>query len=161
MASEITAAQYGAQGKVRRDPMAMLPFCGYNMADYFKHWLETGKKIENQPKIFNVNWFRTGSDGNFLWPGYGDNLRVLEWIIERCRGSAGADKTPIGFIPKTEDLDQEGMEISRESMKELLRVDNSEWIKEAEEVKQFYSQFGSRLPEELKAELGSLIKRLK
>ncbi|MBM3704935.1 MAG: phosphoenolpyruvate carboxykinase (GTP) [Actinobacteria bacterium] len=161
MASEITAAQYGAQGKVRRDPMAMLPFCGYNMADYFRHWLDMGKKIVNQPKIFNVNWFRTGKDGSFLWPGYGENLRVLEWIIERCRDNASAEQTPVGYIPRMEDLDIDGLDISKEQVKELLKVDNSEWLKETEEIRQFYQQFGSRLPEELSGELESFAERLK
>jgi len=139
----------------------MLPFCGYNMADYFRHWLDMGKKIVNQPKIFNVNWFRTGKDGSFLWPGYGENLRVLEWIIERCRDNASAEQTPVGYIPRMEDLDIDGLDISKEQVKELLKVDNSEWLKETEEIRQFYQQFGSRLPEELSGELESFAERLK
>lgn len=161
MASEITAAQYGAHGNIRRDPMAMLPFCGYNMADYFRHWLETGRKIKQQPKIFHVNWFRTDSKGNFLWPGYGDNLRVLEWIIKRCNNTVDADKTPIGYIPAIDDLNLDGLDIDESIMKNLLKVNNSEWLDEADNIKSFYEQFGDKLPGELSLELNNLIKRLK
>jgi phosphoenolpyruvate carboxykinase (GTP) len=161
MASEITAAQYGAQGTVRRDPMAMIPFCGYNMADYFSHWLNVGKKIKNQPKIFHVNWFRTAKDGNFLWPGYGDNLRVLEWIIKRCKKEVDADKTPIGFIPDANDLDLEGLDMTQDRVNELLKIDISDWVKEAQEVKSFYDKFEGKIPQELQDELNNLVKRLK
>ena len=165
MASEITAAQYGAHGTVRRDPMAMLPFCGYNMADYFRHWLNMGKIIKNQPKIFHVNWFRTDKNGQFIWPGYGENLRVLEWIIERCSKDIADDtkaiKTPIGYVPSVEDLDLEGLDISKSSINELLKIDNSQWLEEAEQIREFYSQFKEKLPNELNEELNNLIKRLK
>jgi phosphoenolpyruvate carboxykinase (GTP) len=161
MASEITAAQYGAHGKVRRDPMAMLPFCGYNMAEYFKHWLKTGENIKNQPKIFHVNWFRTDSDGKFIWPGFSDNLRVLEWIIDRCSDKVGAVKTPIGYIPSKADIDLDGLDMDSRDLDELLKVNTDEWLSEAESVKEFYSQFGDDLPQELNSELEKLIKRLK
>jgi phosphoenolpyruvate carboxykinase (GTP) len=161
MASEITAAQYGAQGTVRRDPMAMIPFCGYNMADYFSHWLDIGRNIKNQPKIFHVNWFRTGKDENFLWPGYGDNLRVLEWIIKRCKKEINADKTPIGYIPVAKDLDLEGLDMTEERIKELLSIDSADWVKEAQDVKSFYGKFEGKMPVELLEELDNLVKRLK
>ena len=161
MASEITAAQYGAHGKVRRDPMAMIPFCGYNMGDYFAHWLKVGKNLKNQPKIFHVNWFRTDNDGQFIWPGFGDNLRVLEWIVDRCKGNIDADKTPIGYIPKPEDLDIVGLDIDQSTIKELLKVDNAAWLEELNGIKEFYMQFGEKMPDELHAELANLEKRLK
>jgi len=160
MASEITAAQYGAHGKVRRDPMAMIPFCGYNMADYFRHWIQIGKKIKNQPKIFHVNWFRTDKEGKFMWPGFGDNLRVLEWVIDRCNNKVGAVKTPIGFIPSVKDLDLEGLDIDSQTMDELLKVDNTQWLAETDEIKAFYAQFGENMPVELNDELENLKKRL-
>jgi phosphoenolpyruvate carboxykinase (GTP) len=161
MASEVTAAQYGSQGVVRRDPMAMIPFCGYHMGEYFKHWLEMGKKIKNQPKIFNVNWFRTDSSGNFLWPGYGDNLRVLEWIIDRCKGSIDASSTPIGFVPFEKDIDTDGLDLKPGNLTSLLEIDNEQWLKETEEIRQFYSKFESKFPVELNFELENLISRLK
>jgi phosphoenolpyruvate carboxykinase (GTP) len=161
MASEITAAQYGAQGTVRRDPMAMIPFCGYNMADYFSHWLNIGKKVKNKPRIFHVNWFRTDKDGGFLWPGYGDNLRVLEWIIKRCKKEIDADKTPIGYIPDSKDLDLEGLDMTEDRIKELLKIDSADWIKEAQDVKSFYEKFEGKIPSELQEELDNLVKRLR
>jgi len=161
MASEITAAQYGAQGVVRRDPMAMLPFCGYNMADYFRHWLEMGKKMKNAPKIFHVNWFKTDSEGNFLWPGYGDNLRVLEWIIDRSNEKVGAIKSPIGFLPDKKDLDLTGLELGSDVIEKLLSIDIAIWEKEAKDIREFYDKFGNKLPSELENELNNLIERLK
>jgi phosphoenolpyruvate carboxykinase (GTP) len=160
MASEITAAQYGAHGKVRRDPMAMLPFCGYNMAEYLEHWLSMGKKIKNQPKIFHVNWFRTDKDGNFLWPGFSDNLRVIEWIVERCREKIGAKETPIGYIPDMQDLDLDGLDLEDNILDGLLKVPVEEWKREVKDIKDFYKQFGKKLPEELNLELDNLEKRL-
>ena len=131
MASETTAAATGAVGVVRRDPMAMLPFCGYNMADYWEHWFEMGEKLgDKAPKIFNVNWFRTDDEGNFIWPGFGDNLRVLEWIIKRCEGKADAEETPIGFVPKAEDINLEGLDFDLETLKGILQVDPSLWTSE-------------------------------
>ncbi|HOP86813.1 MAG TPA: phosphoenolpyruvate carboxykinase (GTP) [Syntrophorhabdaceae bacterium] len=160
MASERTAAQYGKQGEIRRDPMAMLPFCGYNMGMYFQHWLDMGKKMEKPPKIFHVNWFRTDKDGNYLWPGFGENLRVLEWIIGRCLKTAGARITPIGYVPRPEDLDLTGLSLSREAMEELLYVDKEAWLEEAKEIERFFKTFGSDLPMELKNELKALQERL-
>ena len=160
MASETTAAATGAVGVVRRDPMAMRPFVGYNMADYFAHWINMGDKIKNQPKIFNVNWFRTDDNGNFIWPGFGDNLRVLEWIIKRCKGEVDAKEVAIGYVPNAEDINIEGLDIDVETVKELLNVDKETWLEEVKGIKEFYAQFGNKLPKELEAELNSLEERL-
>ena len=159
MASETTAAATGAVGVLRRDPMAMLPFCGYNMGDYFAHWLEMGK-IKDAPKIFNVNWFRTDEDGKFLWPGFGDNLRVLDWIIDRCEDNAPADDTPIGYVPRPQDINLEGLDLSTDSLNELLEIDKEQWRKETELIEEHYAKF-DRLPEALKKELNDLKARLK
>ena len=159
MASETTAAASGQVGVVRRDPMAMLPFCGYHMGDYFAHWLEMGEKLgENAPKIFNTNWFRLDEEGNFMWPGFGDNFRVLDWIIERCEDRVGAEETAIGYVPKAEDINLEGIEdeISLDQLKMILKVDPQQWAKEAESIEEFYQKFGDRLPEELKRQLALL-----
>lgn len=165
MASETTAAAAGAVGVVRRDPMAMLPFCGYNMADYWQHWIDIGKTLDpdKAPKIFNVNWFRKDDEGNFMWPGFGDNLRVLDWILDRCDGKVDAVETAIGFVPKAEDINIEGLEgeVSRESLESILDVDKELWAKEAEGIAEFYSKFGDKLPETLKAELETLKANLK
>lgn len=160
MASETTAAAAGAVGVVRRDPMAMLPFCGYHMGDYFQHWIDMGKKIKVQPKIFNVNWFRTDSEGHFIWPGFGDNMRVLDWILKRCEETVDADETAIGYVPKPEDINLEGCSVDEETLKGLLNVDTETWKKEAEGIKEFYKKFGDRLPKELEAELSALESRL-
>jgi phosphoenolpyruvate carboxykinase (GTP) len=159
LASERTAAQYGTQGEIRRDPMAMLPFCGYNMGDYFRHWLDMGIRIKRPPKIFNVNWFRTGPDGKFLWPGFGENMRVLEWIIERCEGRGVARETPIGLVPETSTINTKGLKMPAGAMKELLSVNNDAWKQETVEIREFFSKF-DRLPEGLKKELEALEKRL-
>lgn len=159
MASETTAAATGAVGVLRRDPMAMLPFCGYNMGDYFAHWLEMGK-IKDAPKIFNVNWFRTDEDEKFLWPGFGDNLRVLDWIIDRCEDNAPADDTPIGYVPRPQDINLEGLDLSTDSLNELLEIDREQWRKETELIEEHYAKF-DRLPEALKKELDDLKARLK
>ena len=157
MASETTAAATGAVGVVRRDPMAMLPFCGYNMADYWQHWIDMGKKIgDKAPKIFNVNWFRLDDEGNFIWPGFGDNMRVLMWILARCEGKVGAKETAIGYVPNVEDIDTEGLDLSKETMEELLSVDKNLWKEEAKGIAEFYAKFGDRIPAELKAELAKL-----
>ena len=160
MASETTAAAAGAVGVVRRDPMAMLPFCGYNMADYWQHWIDIGAGLDadKAPKIFNVNWFRKDDDGNFLWPGFGDNMRVLEWIIKRCEGKVDAEETAIGFVPKAEDINLEGIEdeVSEDQLKEILSVDNSLWEDEAKGIEEFYAKFGDRLPKALSDELSTL-----
>ncbi len=156
MASETTAAATGAVGVVRRDPMAMRPFVGYNMGDYFNHWIEMGKKITNKPQIFNVNWFRTDDEGNFIWPGFGDNMRVLEWIIDRCEGKVDANETAIGYVPNAEDINIEGLEdVNLDTIKELLTVDKENWIKEAEGIEQFYGEL-TRVPQELKDQLAIL-----
>ncbi len=161
MASETTAAATGAVGVVRRDPMAMLPFCGYHMADYFAHWIEMGKILgDKAPKIFNVNWFRLDDEGNFLWPGFGDNFRVLEWIINRCEGKADAQETAIGYVPNAEDINLEGLDMDIETLKDILYVDNEKWLKEAEGIEEFYKKFGDKLPQELKDQLAGLKERL-
>ncbi len=157
MASETTAAAAGAVGVVRRDPMAMLPFCGYHMGDYFKHWLEMGEKLgDKAPKIFNVNWFRTDDDGNFLWPGFGDNMRVLNWIIDRCEGNADATETAIGYIPKPEDIDLTDLDMDMDTLKGILTVDKAVWEKEADEITEHYKKFGDKLPKELSEQLANL-----
>ena len=162
MASETTAAASGKTGVVRRDPMAMLPFCGYDMSEYFKHWIDMGKKLgKNAPKIFNVNWFRTDDQGRFIWPGFGENIRVLEWIIKRCEGKIDAVETPIGYLPEAEDIGLEGLDLGRETLKGLLVVDGEVWEQEAEEIERFYESFGADLPMELKDELDGLKSRLK
>lgn len=162
MASETTAAAAGAVGVVRRDPMAMLPFCGYHMGDYFGHWLEMGKVVgDKAPKIFHVNWFRTDENGKFLWPGFGDNMRVLMWMLERCEGTAEAVTTPIGYIPKPEDLNIEGLSMDLNTLNELLSVDVELWKEEARQIRDFYQKFGDRLPKELAQQLDKLEERLK
>ncbi|MBQ4118869.1 MAG: phosphoenolpyruvate carboxykinase (GTP) [Clostridia bacterium] len=157
MASETTAAAAGAVGVVRRDPMAMLPFCGYHMGDYFKHWLSMGEKLgDKAPKIFNVNWFRTDDEGNFIWPGFGDNMRVLNWIIDRCEGKADATETAIGYVPKPEDIDLTDLDMDIETLKEILTVDKAVWEQEAAEITEHYKKFGDKLPDALKRQLENL-----
>ncbi len=160
MASETTAAATGAVGVVRRDPMAMLPFCGYDMGDYWQHWIDIGETLDadKAPKIFNVNWFRKDEDGNFMWPGFGDNLRVLEWIIKRCENEVDAEETAIGYLPKAEDINIEGLEgeVSIDSLKKILDVDKALWKEEAKGIEEFYGKFGKTLPEELAKELDTL-----
>ncbi len=161
MASETTAAAAGEVGVVRRDPMAMLPFCGYHMGDYFAHWLEMGKLIgEKAPKIFHVNWFRTDDQGHFIWPGFGDNMRVLLWILKRCEGEVNAVQTPIGYQPKPEDLNVAGLSIDEKTLENLLDVDIDIWKKETGEIREFYKKFGDRLPKELHNQLEQLEQRL-
>ena len=158
MASETTAAAAGAVGVVRRDPMAMLPFCGYHMGDYFAHWLEMGELLgDKAPKIFNVNWFRLDDDGNFLWPGFGDNMRVLNWIIDRCEGKVDAKETPIGYVPYADDIDLTGIEnFDKSTLDTILEVDKDVWAKETEGIEEFYAKIGDRLPQELKNQLENL-----
>ena len=160
MASETTAAATGNVGIVRRDPMAMLPFCGYNMADYFQHWLDMGKRILHPPKIFHVNWFRRDANGKFLWPGFGDNVRVLKWILERIEGSGAAQETPIGYVPAPNGLTLDGLNISREALDELLRVNPEDWEDDLADSKEFFQKFGSRFPLELLEEHETLSRRL-
>ena len=159
MASERTAAQFGKLGEVRRDPMAMLPFCGYNMAKYFRHWLDMGQKIKKQPKIFHVNWFRQDEEGKFLWPGYGENLRVLEWILARCNNQIKAHKTPIGYVPYPGDIDLTGLKLGKDRMHDLISIDSREWRQELESQKEFLDTFGSHLSEEIWKEHHALRKR--
>ena len=161
MASETTAAAAGAVGVVRRDPMAMLPFCGYNMGDYLRHWLDMGDKVSKKPLIFNVNWFRLDDEGHFIWPGFGENFRVLKWMIDRAMGKADARETAIGFIPNPEDIETEGLDLSLEIMTELLSIDNESWLEDVENIKKFYAQFGDKLPKELNDELAKLESNLK
>lgn len=164
MASETTAAAAGAVGVVRRDPMAMLPFCGYNMADYWQHWIDIGAGLDEDkaPKIFNVNWFRVDEDGHFIWPGFGDNLRVLEWILKRCDNEVDAVETAIGYVPKPEDINLEGLkDFDEEKLASILKVDNAKWAKEAAGVEEFYKKFGDKLPQELRDELNGLEERTK
>ena len=163
MASETTAAAAGAVGVVRRDPMAMLPFCGYHMADYWQHWLDMGKKVDADklPKIFNVNWFRTDDEGHFIWPGFGDNMRVLEWIMKRAFNETDAVETAIGYQPKAEDINLEGLDISKETVEGLLGVDKDLWREEAKGIREYYAKFGDKLPKELMDELNTLENNLK
>jgi phosphoenolpyruvate carboxykinase (GTP) len=160
MGSETTAAQSGAVGVVRRDPMAMLPFCGYHMGDYFAHWLAMGKRLAKPPKVFHVNWFRRGADGGFLWPGFGENLRVLRWVLARCKDDGPADETPIGWVPTAEAVDATGLPLAGGAMRELLRVDRDEWKAEAAGIGEFFSKFGARMPAELRAQEEALVRRL-
>jgi phosphoenolpyruvate carboxykinase (GTP) len=160
MASETTAAATSKVGVTRRDPMAMLPFCGYNMGDYFGHWLDMGGRIGEPPKIFRVNWFRTSPEGKFLWPGFGENLRVLRWIIARVHGEVGADETPIGFLPRQGDVDVSGIDVSPAVMRELLAVDRAGWLDAAAGQRRFFEQFGDRLPGEIGRQTDQLVRRL-
>ena len=158
MSSETTAAATGKTGVLRHDPMAMKPFCGYHMGDYFAHWIEMGKKAANPPKIFNVNWFRQDENGDFMWPGFGDNMRVLEWILARCDGAVDAQETAIGYVPYAKDIDLEGLDYSAETLEKILYVDKARWSAEADEIAGFYEQFGDKLPAELKENLAVLKK---
>jgi phosphoenolpyruvate carboxykinase (GTP) len=162
VSSEKTAAAAGKIGEVRHDPFAMLPFCGYNMGDYFAHWLKIGESAnENKlPKIFYVNWFRKNKNGEFVWPGYSDNIRVLKWILERVSGSDNAVKTPIGYLPKLDAIDITGLQINKEDFKSILSIDKKEWAGEALEIENYYKKFGDSLPQELAAELNGLKERL-
>jgi len=160
VASETTAAATGAVGVVRRDPMAMKPFAGYNFGDYWQHWLEVGKRLKHPPRLFHVNWFRRDAAGKFLWPGYGDNLRVMEWIIKRCTGAVGADESPIGFLPRPADLNLKGVDVSEKTMQELLAVQPDAWRKETAEMREYLKEFGARAPAEMATELDAIEKRL-
>ena len=161
MASERTAAQFGKQGEVRRDPMAMLPFCGYHMGDYFEHWLNMGRRMAQAPKIFHVNWFRQDEDGHYLWPGYGENLRIIEWILARCRGEADARVTPIGYVPTPDSLDLTGLDIDRETLAKLFACNDDDWLQETEAIGEFFEKFSSRFPKELWEQYQALRLRLK
>ena len=163
MASETTAAAAGKTGVVRRDPMAMLPFCGYNMGDYWQHWLDMGASVDadKQPKFFNVNWFRTDDEGHFIWPGFGDNMRVLDWMLKRIEGTVDAVETPIGLVPKAEDINIEGLDdITVDTVKGLLQIDKDNWREEVKGIKEFYAKFGDKLPKELEKQVEELESKL-
>jgi phosphoenolpyruvate carboxykinase (GTP) len=160
VASETTAAAVGQVGIVRRDPMAMKPFCGYNFGDYWRHWISIGRKLKHPPRIYHVNWFHRDAAGKFLWPGFGENLRVLEWMIERCTGRGGAVETPIGHLPRPTDLDLKGLDIDRAALDALLAVDAAQWRKESADIRAYVAEFGDRVPAELVAELDALDARI-
>ncbi|MBC7288996.1 MAG: phosphoenolpyruvate carboxykinase (GTP), partial [Armatimonadetes bacterium] len=160
LGSERTTAALGKAGEVRRDPMAMLPFCGYNMADYFRHWLEIGSRLPSPPPIFFINWFRRDANGNFLWPGFGENIRVLKWMIDRATGKATGRETPIGVMPAQGELDVDGLNMSQEQLEQALSVDRDAWLAELDAVEQEYSKYGARLPAELREQLHSQRRRL-
>jgi phosphoenolpyruvate carboxykinase (GTP) len=160
VASETTAAATGAVGVVRRDPMAMKPFAGYNFGDYWRHWLAVGRKLRHPPRLFHVNWFRRDAAGKFLWPGYGDNLRVMEWIIKRCANAVGAEESPIGHLPRIADLNLEGTNVGQATMKELLAVQREAWLTEVANMREYLKEFGARAPAEMSAELDEIERRL-
>jgi phosphoenolpyruvate carboxykinase (GTP) len=160
LSSETTAAASGNVGLVRRDPMAMLPFCGYNMGDYFTHWLEVGAALTQPPKIFRVNWFRTDADGRYLWPGFGDNLRVLAWILDRCAGRGGAEEAAIGWIPTADAINRDGLDLGDDALAQLLAVDPAEWIDAVAGQDAFLTSLGDRVPDALRAEHTRLARRI-
>ena len=161
LSSETTAAATGKVGVLRRDSMAMQPFCGYNMGDYWAHWLSVGKRLTRPPRIYRVNWFRKGRDGNFLWPGFGDNLRVLRWIVDRCEGRGQATETPIGFVPTADSIDREGLDLSGETLDQLLRVETGEWEEALKGQADYFAQFGDHLPAGMQEEHEGLARRLR
>ena len=150
VASETTAAQTGAVGVVRRDPMAMKPFCGYNFADYWGHWLDIGKKLKQPPKLFHVNWFRKDKNDKFMWPGFGENMRVLEWILKRCADQVQGQQSPIGLLPEAADLNTQGLDLAPDTLRALIEVDPNEWRGEMENIGTYFEQYGDRLPEALR-----------
>jgi phosphoenolpyruvate carboxykinase (GTP) len=152
LSSETTAAATGAVGVLRRDPMAMLPFCGYNMADYWGHWLSMGRKLSSPPKIFRVNWFRKGENGKFLWPGFGENIRVLKWVLDRCDHEGKSAETPVGHVPTIDAIDRTGIDLSEASLREALRVDVGDWRDAVRTQKEFFAKFGDRLPDGILSE---------
>jgi phosphoenolpyruvate carboxykinase (GTP) len=160
LSSETTAAATGKVGVLRRDPMAMLPFCGYNMGDYFDHWLEVGKSLKTPPKIFRVNWFRTDAQGRFLWPGFGENLRVLQWILERCEGRGKAVETPIGFVPSRDSINRAGLDISDKAMAELLDVKPADWLDAVAGQEDYLKSFGAHMPNGIWEEHRKLARRV-
>jgi len=160
MGSETTAAATGQVGVVRRDPMAMLPFCGYNMGDYFGHWLRMGTALKHPPAVFHVNWFRTDAGGRFLWPGFGENLRVLLWMVDRVKGQGRAAETPIGLVPTPDALNLDGLSLSRTEAERLLHVDREEWAAEVPEMRAFFDRFGGHLPREMTRGLEALEQQL-
>jgi len=163
ISSERTAAAEGTIGEIRRDPFAMMPFVGYNMADHWAHWLNVGKELRGSgtvPRIFQVNWFRKGKDGRFLWPGFGENSRVLEWILERVDAQVPATETPLGFVPIEHGLNTEGLNVPNEDLEDLFRIDPGDWLAEADLTEQFFETFGARVPAALTAQLALLRAKL-
>jgi phosphoenolpyruvate carboxykinase (GTP) len=160
VSSEMTAAAVGGMGQLRRDPFAMLPFCGYNMADYWDHWVDMGEQFSNLPKIFQVNWFRKDQDGKFIWPGFGENSRVLAWVVDRLEGRVEGIESPLGILPKMEDLNLAGLDISTKELAELFNIDKNSWLEECKLTDEYFEMFGDRIPEELDAELKGLKERL-
>ena len=160
MGSETTAAIVGEVGIVRRDPMAMLPFCGYHIGDYFRHWLQVGQSATRAPRIFIVNWFRKDEHGKFAWPGFGQNMRVLKWIVDRCQGQAGGVETPLGFAPEFADLNWQGLDFSEKQFAQVMRIDRSTWNKELEAHDALFTKVGAKLPESLKAQRQRIGERL-
>jgi phosphoenolpyruvate carboxykinase (GTP) len=160
VASETTAAATGKVGVVRRDPMAMKPFCGYNFGDYWAHWLDVGAKLHRPPRIFHVNWFRQNAAGKFLWPGFGENLRVLAWMLDRCAGRVSAAETPIGLLPHAGDLNTAGLDISFEALDELTAVPKDAWRREMADLRRYLQEFGPRLPEQMLREVEGVERRL-
>ena len=160
LSSETTAAATGKVGVLRRDPMAMLPFCGFNMGDYFAHWSEVGKKLKNPPRIFRVNWFRTNENGKFIWPGFGDNLRVLQWIIERCEGKGKGVETPIGIVPTADGIDCTGLNLPSGVMPELLKVDSTDWVEAVAGQEDFMKSYGKRMPKSMWDQHSDLSRRI-
>ncbi len=160
MASETTAAATGQTGVVRRDSMAMKPFCGYNFGDYWQHWLNVGERASKAPRIFHVNWFRQDADGNFMWPGFGENLRVLSWIIDRCEGRAQGTETAIGFLPREQELNRDGLSLDEATLQTLLSVDANAWRAEVQAVSDYLDEYGDRVPQQLRAELDGIKQRL-
>ena len=161
LASETTAAATGAVGVVRRDPMAMLPFCGYNMGDYWSHWLSMAKRATHPPKIFRVNWFQRNEKGKFLWPGFSENLRVLRWVIERSKGAGDAEETPIGYVPRASSLNGDGVKISKSDLKQLVTIDREGWMNNLKSQSEYFDKFGDHLPAAIKEEHKALAARLK
>jgi phosphoenolpyruvate carboxykinase (GTP) len=162
MGSEKTAAAFGGLGDLRRDPMAMLPFCGYNMGDYFAHWLSMPERTDRSklPRIFGVNWFRKGEDGKFIWPGYGENSRVLKWVFERCEGTGTGTETPIGTVPSASDLDLDGLNLKAGAIEAAVAVDADDWREELGFIREHFDSIGERMPEALRSELAALESRL-
>jgi phosphoenolpyruvate carboxykinase (GTP) len=156
MASETTAAATGKVGQVRRDPMAMKPFCGYNFGDYWAHWLSFAERSNRLPRIFHVNWFRKDTDGRFMWPGFGDNMRVLQWILGRCEGDLGATKTPVGFVPEPDALNLRGLDLDTATVQELLAIDPEVWRQEVDEINTYFDSFNGRVPHGLRQQLSRI-----